>query len=211
MRIFFVVFLLFSFSVNAVETKSSKPSENMSMQYLLKLKAEIDVIKEFSAKFKESPKSYCPGYSGPDESTCLREYLRATKIRSSTQVMLLATIAASTGAEDKNSGYSSNMSKILMLENIILIYEGLDVSQFHLAQLKAKTAEGKKELKLLKETDEKMMVEAFRKMEAILIKGISSVEENRSVANVEEWKKKKMGELKTRLENLKKINWKYPT
>lgn len=203
--------VLLSATVIASENKTVKPaSENISSYYLQKLTEVSAEVKTFQKNFKASPKSFCPNYTGPDESTCFKIFLQTYQVKSSTQAMLMTTVAASMGANDTQVGYSQQMTRILMLENVIVLYENLNLANFHLAQIHPKTPEGLTELKMLKSSDEQMLAGSFKKMEAVLQKGLVTVEKNRSVASVEEWKKKKIGELRTRLEKLKKNNWKYP-
>ncbi|MCC2678772.1 MAG: hypothetical protein K0R29_1348 [Pseudobdellovibrio sp.] len=204
-----VIFCFESFASDS-STKNSN-SENISSVYLKKISSESAELKTFQKKFKASPKSYCPHYSGADESTCFKNFLLSYQVKSSSQAMLMTTIASSVGLNDGRLGYSQQMTRILMLENVIVLYENLDLAKFHLSEIKPETSEGKAELKLLKNSDEQILSGSFKKIEAVLLKGLSTVEKKRSVASVEEWKKKKIGELRTRLEKLKKVSWKYPT
>jgi len=203
--------LIFIFNVNAMELKEAKKSsENISADYLHKLIDETKELSAFEQSFKKTPKAYCPQYKGPDESTCLKAYLMSAEIHSSSHAVLLSSMAASTGVNDKNLGYSSQMTRILMLENVIVLFEHVDLSKFYLAKMNPKTAEGKLELKELKKSDEKLLAESFQKVHVTLVKALAKAESNRAVANVEDWKKSKIAELKIRLEKLKKVSWKYP-
>ncbi len=212
MKLALAILILLSPFVHAADVARAKAeSENISTIYLKKLSEESVELKTFQKNFKMSPKTYCPQYSGPDESTCFKTYLQGFQVRSSTQAMLMTTVAASIGVNDGKLGYSQQMTRILMLENVIVLYENINLENFYLAQLHPKTAEGKMELSLLKNSDEQLLAGTFKKMEAVLLKGLSTVEKNRSVASVEEWKKKKIGELRTRLQKLKRNSWKYPS
>lgn len=122
----------------------------------------------------------------------------------------MTTMASSIGLNDGQVGFSQQMTRILMLENVIVLYENLNLSKFHLSEIRPLTDEGKLELKLLKSSDEQLLSGSFKKIETVLLKGLSAVEKKRSVASVEEWKKKKIGELRARLQKLNKVNWKYP-
>lgn len=209
---FLAVFLFFgavaAFGAEA-KTQNSQ-SENISSIYLKKLSAESAELKAFGKQFKAKPKHFCPQYAGLDESTCFKTFLQSYKIKSSSQAMQFTTIASSIGLNDGQVGYSQQMTRILMLENVIVLYENLNLSNFHLSEIRPLTADGKLELKLLKNSDEQLLAGSFNKIEAVLLKGLASVEKKRSVASVEEWKKKKISELRARLEKLKKVSWKYP-
>jgi hypothetical protein len=203
--------LFFAFTAFASTAKVTKPAaENISAEYLRKLISESKELKAFQENFKKNPKTFCPQYNGPDESTCLKAYLLSTEIHSSSQAVLLSALAASTGVNDKKVGYSSQMTRIMMLENVIVLFERVDVNKFYLAKMNPKTPEGKLELKELKKSDERMLADSFKKMQTLLVKALAKVENNRAVANVEEWKKNKIADLKVRLERLKKNSWKYP-
>jgi len=212
MKTFILVFVLFfAFNIHAENLKGAKkPSENISAEYLHKLIDETKELGVFEQNFKKNPKAYCPHYKGPDESTCFKAYIMSTEIHSSSHAVLLSAMAASTGVKDKNVGYSSQMTRILMLENLIVLFEHVDLTKFYLAKMNPKTPEGKFELKELKKSDEKLLAESFQKMQVTLVKALAKAENNRGVANVEDWKKSKVAELKIRLEKLKKVNWKYP-
>jgi hypothetical protein len=196
---------------NVSSAKESKPvSENISADYLRKLIDESKQLAAFQQNFKKNPKAYCPGYQGPDESTCLKAYLMSAEIHSSSHAVLLSNVAAGTGIKDKNVGYSPQMTKILMFENVIVLYERLDLSKFYLAKMNPKTPQGIAELRELKKSDEKLLTGTFQKTQSLIMKALATADANRGVANVEEWKKSKIAELKTRLEKLKKLSWKYP-
>lgn len=188
----------------------SQASENISSLYLKKLADEVAVTKTFQQDFKESPRRFCPKYNGADESTCFKIFLQNNPVKSSAQVMIMTGIASTVGGNDSNPANSQQMARILMLENVIVLFESLNLSQFHLSEIQALTESGKTELKFLRNSDEQVLAGSFKKVDAILLQGFASLEKKRSVASVEDWKKKKLGELKTRLEKLRKNSWKYP-
>lgn len=140
------------------------PSENISSLYLKKLSTESAELKAFEKNFKAAPKSYCPQYSGHDESTCFKTFLLSYPVKSSSQAMLMTTIASSIGLNDSQLGFSQQMTRILMLENVIVLYENLNLSNFHLSGIRPSTEEGKLELKLLKSSDEQLLAGSFKKL-----------------------------------------------
>lgn len=215
MKFLTIITLFFTGVALGAGAKSSNPvqaapDENISSLYLKKLSAESAELKAFEKKFKSAPKNYCPQYAGHDESTCFKTFLMSYQVKSSSQAMLMTTMASSIGLNDGQVGFSQQMTRILMLENVIVLYENLNLSKFHLSEIRPLTDEGKLELKLLKSSDEQLLSGSFKKIETVLLKGLSAVEKKRSVASVEEWKKKKIGELRARLQKLNKVNWKYP-
>ena len=206
---FIGLFLFFSAALSNAKVEGARASENISAQYMKAVSSDMQSLEQFKRNFKVSPKTFCPKYPGKDESSCLQSYLNHKDFKSSGEAIAMVSVIASTGLNDQKLGYTKEMLKLLLTENLLSLYEHVDLSHFYLANFHPATSAGQRELALLKSNDEKQMNETFPKVLQSLSKNLSDLEQARKVANAAQWKASKLKELRKRLNNLISNRWKY--
>jgi hypothetical protein len=131
------------------------------------------------------------------QSDCIKNYLSSTKITNSTEIALLAPVAAGASLQDKSHGLAADEAKLKMLENILLIMEKVNTKDFYLGKRPQNT-----EVDLLKKDDEKGLASERERMISILSKPIDELIKNPATYS-------KALPLLMRLNNLKSVKWAY--
>ena len=153
---FFVSILLGSTFANAEAFgKAASAQSSMSEEYIKSLMGDITKLQDFNKNFKINPKAFCPQYSGNDSSLCMKNYISSTLMKSSTEIVIFSTTVVGANLRDEKLGFSKDEIKILMVDNLLTLFEKVKVSDFRLAKLNPKTPVEKLEVQMLKKDDQK--------------------------------------------------------
>ncbi len=214
------LFLLISLSSLTLLSKNRKdptplvikPSINKvsPMDLYVKTSAEdlaASKVIENSMEFKRS--EICPTYREKDFSNCIKIYLQKNQMKSSAHIIGMSAVITRAALLDQKNGTSATVVNLMSLDNLLVLVEGIQLDQFHLSQIAVQSIPEKAELATIMASDETKLTQTLTKIYAQIEAGLKTSPQSRDIASVEEWKKKVISNLSTRLTRQKTKTLKY--
>lgn len=183
---------------------------SLKQLYLMKVAEKTGNLNRINKLLSKEFRVLCPSHSGKDLYTCVKTIYASSYIEFTTDLVLLSSIAVYAMLKDRDMGYASSVLKLMVAENLISLFEKLDLSKLYIAQYQSQGIAEKVELDNFKAMEEKLLRQVHGEISKSIGKLLQEAEVSRDSESIQNLKKAKLKYLKARYEKIKSISLAIP-
>ncbi len=198
-----IAFLLLSFS------SPSFAAVDVFRQYDARIGSDLDAATSLSNQMKTGYRGSCPDLKTADMSSCFKSQISKIEVKSAAQLALLIKAGVNASLFDHSKGYNVDMVKLLLAENILAVFEKVDVTKFHVNSfLKPKSA-AQDELKILFQNEEVALSKLYEEALPLIKEASKNVESIPQTDAAGQWRVSAALRIEDRLSKLKPEQFKF--
>lgn len=142
-------------------------------------------------------------------SSCFKAQLEKIEVKSAAQLALLIKAGVNASLFDHSKGYDVAMTKVLLAENILAVFEKVDVTKFHVNSFSKPKKASDKELKVLFQNEEVALTKLYEEALPLIREASNEVSTTAPNDAAGKWRIKAAQRIENRLTLLKPEHFKF--